>query len=70
MMGSTGFPDTYAPDPVIGHVKRPGGIGVGLSIVRRIAELHGGQVEISRSAAGGAVVAMLFPEGGPAEEAV
>lgn len=63
-----GFPDSYAPDPVIGHVKQRGGIGIGLSIVRRIAELHGGRMEIARAPGGGAAVAMLFPEGGPAEE--
>ncbi len=62
-----GFPDTYTPDPVIGHVKRRGGIGIGLSIVRRIAEIHGGRMEVDRPAEGGAVVAMVFPEEGPPE---
>lgn len=64
----SGFPDAYAPDPVIGHVKRRGGIGIGLSIVRRIAEIHGGHMEISRVPGGGACVAMLFPEEPPAAD--
>lgn len=64
-----GFPESYHPDPLIGHVKRPGGMGIGLSIVRRIAELHGGTLQISRTECGGASVALLFPEGGPPEGA-
>jgi signal transduction histidine kinase len=37
------------------------GSGLGLSIVRAIAALHGGSVTVSRSAAGGARVALHLP---------
>ena len=37
------------------------GTGLGLSIVRAIAALHGGSVTVSRSAAGGARVALRLP---------
>ncbi|MGH2341965.1 sensor histidine kinase [Segnochrobactraceae bacterium EtOH-i3] len=63
-----GFPEGYATETAIGHVKRPGGIGIGLAIVRRIAELHGGRMEIARAPGGGARVAIVFPESGPPEK--
>lgn len=62
-----GFAVDTRSDPLIGQPKRPGGIGIGLSIVRRIAELHGGTLEIGRTDDGGAAVALLFPENGPPE---
>lgn len=37
------------------------GSGLGLSTVRAIAALHGGSVTVSRSAAGGARVALHLP---------
>lgn len=37
------------------------GSGLGLSIVRAIAALHGGSVTVSRSAAGGARVSLHLP---------
>ncbi len=40
---------------------REGGTGLGLALVRRIAEQHGGSVEISRAPAEGTTVTMVFP---------
>lgn len=41
--------------------RRRGGIGLGLSIVQRIVEEHGGQVGVSNHAEGGAVVSIKIP---------
>jgi signal transduction histidine kinase len=38
-----------------------GGLGVGLSLVRDLVEMHGGEIEASNSAAGGAVFTASFP---------
>ncbi|MCD8493070.1 MAG: ATP-binding protein [Geovibrio sp.] len=40
------------------HIK---GMGIGLSIVKNIAEMHGGTVEVSDSACGGAVFRLSVP---------
>ena len=38
-----------------------GGAGLGLAIVRAVAEAHGGSVEARNDPAGGAVVALRLP---------
>ena len=43
-----------------------GALGLGLSLVKRIAEAHGGAVDASNRAQGGARVAIEFPRGAPA----
>ena len=40
-----------------------GGSGLGLSIVQRITQLHGGTVRIDQSPAGGCRVSMRLPAG-------
>jgi len=42
---------------------KPGGSGFGLAIVARIAELHGGTVEVSERTGGGAVFTLRLPAG-------
>lgn len=44
---------------------RTKGLGLGLAIVRRIAELHRGEVAIEDNPGGGTVVAVRLPKGGP-----
>jgi len=41
------------------------GTGLGLAVVRRIAEGHGGTVEVGDAPAGGAAFVLRFPLGGP-----
>ena len=41
--------------------RRPGSAGLGLSIVARIAELHGARVEVGDRRGGGAVFSLTFP---------
>jgi signal transduction histidine kinase len=41
--------------------RRPGSAGLGLSIVARIAEMHGATIEIADRPGGGAVFALAFP---------
>lgn len=40
---------------------KPGGMGIGLSISKRIVEAHGGQMTVSRSALGGASFGFTLP---------
>jgi two-component system sensor histidine kinase TctE len=40
----------------------PGGTGLGLTIVRDIAKLHGARVSMGRADAGGLKVSVLFPQ--------
>ncbi|MGN8276125.1 ATP-binding protein [Pseudomonas sp. SMN5] len=41
--------------------RRTGGFGLGLALVRRVAQSHGGQVQVSESAWGGASLRMVWP---------
>ena len=43
---------------------KPGGSGFGLAIVARIAELHGGTVDVTGRAGGGAVFTLSLPSRG------
>ena len=57
-----------SPDLVERGVSGSGGTGLGLDIARRTAEGAGGVLRISRSAAGGARIAMELPTTGPPPE--
>lgn len=51
----------------IGATTKPGGSGIGLAVVRTIAEQHGGQLEIQTPAEGGCTVSLSLPQPNPAE---
>jgi two-component system sensor kinase FixL len=48
---------------------KPGGMGVGLSISKRIIEAHGGDMSVSRNEAGGATFRFTLPTTAEAENA-
>jgi signal transduction histidine kinase len=47
------------------YTTRPGGLGLGLPLARKILLLHGGTLELARRAPNGARVAIRLPSGGP-----
>lgn len=51
------------------HSGRKDGTGLGLAVVRQVAEAHGGSVELTTAADGGAVVEVLLPRPDPARGA-
>jgi heavy metal sensor kinase len=64
----TGFPPEFLPvafeafaRPDAGRVRDGGGAGLGLAIVRAVAEAHGGTVEASNVPGGGASVVLSIP---------
>ncbi len=63
-----GFPPDYLPHaferfsrPDVGRARADGGAGLGLSIVRAIAQAHGGTVAAANQASGGAIVQIYLP---------
>jgi signal transduction histidine kinase len=57
-----GVPSEMRPrlfDPFV--TGRSEGTGLGLAVVRRVAELHGGKVTIDRRPGGGSVFVLLLP---------
>ena len=53
------FDRFYRPDPARSSGQ---GVGLGLAIVRSIAELHGGRASISGRPGDGCVVTLIFPD--------
>lgn len=49
-----------------GHAERAGGVGLGLSLVRQIAERHGGQVRCEAREGGGSCFTLSLPRRRPA----
>jgi len=45
-----------------GYSEKPGGTGIGLSVVKRVVEAHGGRVRIENHPQGGARLMLYFPE--------
>jgi signal transduction histidine kinase len=49
-----------------GHAEREGGVGLGLSLVRQIAQRHGGQIRCQPREGGGTCFILQLPRGGAA----
>jgi signal transduction histidine kinase len=64
-----GVPDVYrerifeAFFRLPGHAEREGGVGLGLALVRQIAQRHGGSVRCEARAGGGSCFVLLLPAG-------
>jgi signal transduction histidine kinase len=64
-----GVPDAYrerifeAFFRLPGHAEREGGVGLGLSLVRQIAERHGGRVRCEAREGGGSCFVLHLPTG-------
>ena len=50
-------------DPLV--TGRPQGVGLGLPLVRRVAQIHGGEASIVRTGADGTVMRLSLPEQAP-----
>ena len=62
------YPDDIAREGCgPGFVKQAGGVGIGLQIVRRIAQLHGARFEIERVPGVRTSASLVFPRGAQAE---
>lgn len=48
-----------------GHAEQAGGVGLGLSVVRQIAQRHGGTVRCEARPGGGSVFVLAVPSAGP-----
>ncbi|HWP35045.1 MAG TPA: ATP-binding protein, partial [Thermodesulfobacteriota bacterium] len=48
-----------------GHTRRYGGAGLGLSVVKELMRLHGGEVELSSTEGEGTTVVLRFPRPAP-----
>ena len=46
-----------------GHAEKAGGVGLGLSLVRQIAERHRGRVRVAPRAGGGSAFEIALPRG-------
>jgi K+-sensing histidine kinase KdpD len=44
------------------HAQKPGSSGLGLSIMSKIVEFHGGQMQLRRSSLGGVCISAFFPK--------
>jgi signal transduction histidine kinase len=69
--GGAGIPDdarerVFAPYERAQRVKPSAGLGLGLYIVKRIVDAHGGAIEVGRSELGGAVFRIDLPSGAAA----
>ena len=60
-----GFSPDHPGDARPFFTTKPGGLGLGLPLARKILLLHGGDLELEDGAGGGATVRVRLPAGGP-----